>query len=655
MVGQDEDSKLYWVGLMGVYVDDVLLMGEPTAIEQSFAAIEAEWTTSGLDWREESKPLKFLGFEIKPDPAGNGFRVGQEMYLQELLKTWDVSSGTAFPQFRIMEEDYETPPEGIDARDVKTAQALCGSLLWLATRTRPDLSYGVSMMSRLMTRNPRRSVDIGKALLHYLWSNRDGLHFPNNLQDEWGPNQQLKVQRTSTTIEVFADISFGSGAGGKSVQGLVVCVGGVPVSWMSGQQPFVCQSTAESELVSYGEALNAGRATEALMASIYDVPLDSEMFQRVLYGDNVAAIGIAHGTTATTWRTRHLKIRASYLREALQGGSQAPGGQWKLHHLRGLELMADGLTKPLQGQAFHRFLVNIGMQTMSDHGMGDAGRTAEPTMALHALLVGSALFTCAEAAALEEEVSEDWNAVWIGATVLMAVGAVQVGRMCVGGFGACLKRLCNDQSVIVVGESEDDESPIPTTRPMRTRSGMTSRSGDDGTAATSGPTETSLSTSSRSGSCSAAAATSGPMKTSLGMSSRSGSGSAKASMSSTRETILKRSSQSGRSASMDGSASTRRRPMQMDMGSSAEAATSSSMEDPQKEPLSGSTTVREVSATTCSDEMKPSGSAVNNTTNVEVAPKGQPRMSWNEFQHAHRGRGLNSTALSKLYHDAKRC
>ena len=39
----------------------------------------------------------------------------------------------------------------------------------------------------------------------------------------------------------------------------------------------------------------------------------------------------------------------------------AGSGQWKLIHVRGLDLVADGLTKPLLGVAFKRFLENLGM------------------------------------------------------------------------------------------------------------------------------------------------------------------------------------------------------------------------------------------------------------------------------------------------------
>ena len=50
--------------------------------------------------------------------------------------------------------------------------------------------------------------------------------------------------------------------------------------------------------------------------------------ERVIYGDNVAAIGMASAMGGTSWRTRHLRIRASYVREALEG--TAPGGVWKV-------------------------------------------------------------------------------------------------------------------------------------------------------------------------------------------------------------------------------------------------------------------------------------------------------------------------------------
>eukprot|EP00438_Fugacium_kawagutii_P017886 Skav201903 [mRNA] locus=scaffold3992:11450:20578:- [translate_table: standard] len=458
----DEAPVKHWVGLLGVYVDDILLTGQPDAVQSAFGAIESEWATSGLEWRSVDKAIKFLGFEIRLDKNNNGLRVGQESYIQEVLNAWDIKEGTKFPQFKVCETDFEVE-EGANMEDVKTAQAMCGALLWIATRTRPDLSYGVSSMSRIMAKRPSRAVAIGRALLRYLWCHRGGLHYPTRMEHPWGSTGQLKRKRHAKTIEVFADISYGVGSGGKSVQGLVICVGGAPVSWQSSQQPYVCQSTSESELTSYCEALNVGRATEALLAAIYQIASESEELDRIIYGDNLSSIGIARGEAAATWRTRHLKLRSSLLREALDPESSAPGGRWSLLHLRGNDLMADGLTKALQGQAFSNFLINLGIQVVEEsQSVKGSGTPMANRIALQAVLVGSTLMSCADAVGEgDDDMDEAWNYVWAGAAVLMAIGAVQVGRTVANGVNACLKRMKVEEPVMVVDDQpESDDSVI---------------------------------------------------------------------------------------------------------------------------------------------------------------------------------------------------
>ena len=129
--------------------------------------------------------------------------------------------------------------------------------------------------------------------------------------------------------------------------------------WQSSQQAFVTYSTAEAELVSYCEALNAGRS-ESMICAMTAEPVGQNSMERLIYGDNMAAIAMAQGTANSSWRTRHLRVWSSFLKEALDG--TAPGGLWKLLRLRGVELLADGITKPLMGQAFFKFVQDLGMQ-----------------------------------------------------------------------------------------------------------------------------------------------------------------------------------------------------------------------------------------------------------------------------------------------------
>ena len=73
-------------------------------------------------------------------------------------------------------------------------------------------------------------------------------------------------------------------------------------------------STAESELIGLMNGAQAGEAIAALLSEILGVQPEKQ-----LYGDNAAAISIVSGPL-TSWRTRHLRLRALSLREKLEEG-----------------------------------------------------------------------------------------------------------------------------------------------------------------------------------------------------------------------------------------------------------------------------------------------------------------------------------------------
>ena len=62
---------------------------------------------------------------------------------------------------------------------IKRAQQILGTLLWLSTRSRPDLSYAVSMAASVQTRDLRELEVRLRHLLQYVSSHPHlGLHFP---------------------------------------------------------------------------------------------------------------------------------------------------------------------------------------------------------------------------------------------------------------------------------------------------------------------------------------------------------------------------------------------------------------------------------------------------------------------------------------------
>ena len=58
--------------------------------------------------------------------------------------------------------------ENVSINDIRLAQKLAGSLIWLSTRTRPDIAYAQHRISSLAVRAPKKALAEGKRVLRYL-------------------------------------------------------------------------------------------------------------------------------------------------------------------------------------------------------------------------------------------------------------------------------------------------------------------------------------------------------------------------------------------------------------------------------------------------------------------------------------------------------
>ena len=167
-------------------------------LTESLKAVEATWSCAEDEWATASKALKFCGVEVTMDANGNEIHLAQSSYEKELLDRWGTNTGSDFSMFNFCESDFEGV-EDIDAGILKEAQALAGGLLWLSTKTRPDLAYGMATMSRLMTKNPEKPVEVGHALLRHIKTNPRYLHYFREMpNDGWGeekPTENAEKQQ----------------------------------------------------------------------------------------------------------------------------------------------------------------------------------------------------------------------------------------------------------------------------------------------------------------------------------------------------------------------------------------------------------------------------------------------------------------------------
>ena len=81
----DSNDEKNVKGYLLVYVDDVLIVGEPTAIQACYRWFADRWECDELATLRPDNPLRFLGMELFR--TTNGFELGQKGFVQELLRS----------------------------------------------------------------------------------------------------------------------------------------------------------------------------------------------------------------------------------------------------------------------------------------------------------------------------------------------------------------------------------------------------------------------------------------------------------------------------------------------------------------------------------------------------------------------------------------
>ena len=204
-----------------IYVDDVMLAAEDQVIEAARARMdEGEWRLSSPEWATAEVPMRFCGFEVYK--TREGYLVNQKAFAEDLVAKWGIQERTDTLSYRLPHEDSKDgSPE-----EIKEAQAITGALLWLASKTRPDIAVAVAAMSR-WTKNIE-VVNLGKDVLKYVKDTTErGLNY--GPVEEWASREGLGMKRQTNMVEVFADISYASAGEDKSVQGIVGFVEGAPI------------------------------------------------------------------------------------------------------------------------------------------------------------------------------------------------------------------------------------------------------------------------------------------------------------------------------------------------------------------------------------------------------------------------------------------
>lgn len=130
------------IGMMAVYVDDLLIAGSSTVLSDIRNHMDRTLT---MKWN--SDPRLILGLQIDRDVQEGTLRLSQSRFIDEILEQFDMQKCT--PMKMPMRATLPFPQEDRSKPDAKFPFLECiGKLNWLARGTRPDIAFAVSHLAR---------------------------------------------------------------------------------------------------------------------------------------------------------------------------------------------------------------------------------------------------------------------------------------------------------------------------------------------------------------------------------------------------------------------------------------------------------------------------------------------------------------------------
>lgn len=279
-----------------------------------------------------------LGMRITRDRVRRTITLDQERHVIKALEKFRFHESKAEDTPGEPNIEQLVSPTGVldEPTDRVWYMEVVGSLIYIATSTRPDISHAVHMVCKHMQVPLYRHRLMVERILRYLNGTRSlGLLFGRNTS---GDDQR------GMSIEAYCDADWANDtAERKSVTGWITKLNGDVISWASKKQNNVALSTCEAELYAEVEAFKEVMWLRDLMMElgIHTQPTS------LVYCDNRATVTVSKNGVKNG-RTKHVDLRNHFVVQTIESGNIET--QW----IATTEQQADALTKPLSRNIFIR-------------------------------------------------------------------------------------------------------------------------------------------------------------------------------------------------------------------------------------------------------------------------------------------------------------
>ena len=334
-VYSDSEGELLFVA---IYVDDIILGGR---IEAKLNEMKHELSQK-FEMKDLGQLHHFLGVKVIQDQLNGSIWIGQPSYIDKILQTFDMCNSKPVgspvnPDVKLVACDN---PE--DVCNQQMYQAVVGSLLYLSTKTRPDIAFAVSSVARFCANPTKDHWTAVKRILRYL-----------------NGSQQLGLLYKADALNKMAGYSDADWAGDvgdrKSTSGYVFLLGGAAISWKSTKQTTVALSTAEAEYVALSTASQEAIWLQQLVSDLSGKTIKT----MTIFEDNQSTICLAKNQ-AVHGRTKHIDIKYHFIRDLVEAG------RIELTYCTTEDMVADMFTKGASIKQFEKLLYLAGVTEFAD-------------------------------------------------------------------------------------------------------------------------------------------------------------------------------------------------------------------------------------------------------------------------------------------------
>ncbi|TQE03277.1 hypothetical protein C1H46_011089 [Malus baccata] len=309
-----------------LYVDDIIVTGNASSVIQQVI----DSLTVEFDIKDLGNLHYFLGIQI--DRIGTSFFLSQTKYIHELLQKAEMvdckpCDTPCLPNNRLLKDD------GSPFNNPAAYRSIVGALPYL-TFTRPDIAFSVHQVCQFMQAPMISHYTAVKRILRYL---KGTMTFG------------ISYSASDLQLKAFSDADWaGDPNDRRSTTGLVVFLGGNPISWSSRKQNIVSRSSTEAEY----RAMSFTSAELDWIQQLLQFLHIQLPTAPVLFCDNLSAIALSFNHVQHQ-RTKHIEIDVHFVRE------RVAKHRLMVQFVSSREQFADILTKGLSSPLFWSHCTNL--------------------------------------------------------------------------------------------------------------------------------------------------------------------------------------------------------------------------------------------------------------------------------------------------------